>query len=108
MDSTVRSMTEDFKGNVNTRTQELLQDIGSELYMFFGIDKLTPSQKNKMTASFVEFLRLAALHSGSNRARARATFSDIYIEEWTDEMTEAWRTFFHTLLFHLENDDILD
>ena len=106
VDAAVRSMTEDFKGNVNAKTKELLQEIGMELYTFFGIDTLTHDQKSKMTMSFIEFLRLAALHA-RNRNGAR-TATDIVVEEWTEEMTEAWKAFFYKLLYHLENDDDLD
>ena len=107
VDAAVRSMTEDFKGNVNAKTKELLQEIGMELYTFFGIDTLTHDQKSKMTMSFIEFLRLAALHARNRNGGAR-TATDIVVEEWTEEMTEAWKAFFYKLLYHLENDDDLD
>ena len=94
-------MTENnFKGKVNARTQDLLQEMGEELYNFFGVDELTPEQRSKMTSSFIEFLRLAVLHS-ADRARP----NDFDLPEWTDETTDAWRAFFYKLLYHLEHDD---
>jgi len=101
VDAAVRSMTENnFRGKVNGRTQEQLQEIGEELYAFFGVDELTPEQRCRMTSSFIEFLRLAVLHSAD---RARPT--DLDFPEWSEEATEAWRAFFYKLLYHLENDD---